>query len=305
MNLKSIFLIVFIIGQLLTAQTSSIAVLEMESNGLSQDAVKSLTANLISELGQSRKISLVERTRLNSVMQELGLISSGLTAETDSLSKIGKMTGADLVLLSYIGKVGSVYSINLRLVNVVTAKNEQSVTVSDDCDRSDLYLLVRQASRDLLYKLTGEEFASFSKGGIVGRSSLFPGWGQFYSGRYVRGSVYSAAFIASLTMCYLSWQNYQEQNDNYEDLTSKLNQESDIFNKVALAEDMNKVRKEMQKYSDDNAMYAYTAAGVYLFSLFDAILTDSDNPTYRYYSFEPVINKNPNLQTGIKLSFNF
>jgi len=283
----------------------TLAVLETESDNLDLVSIKTINANLIGELANSRKIKLVERTRLDAVTQELGLVNSGLTAETDSLAQIGKMTGADLILLSSVGKVGSVYSINLRVINIETALNEQSVTVSDNCSRSELHLLVRQACRDLLYKMTGEELKSFSKGGIVTRSIFCPGWGQFYSERYLRGSIYSAAFTASLVMLYVNWRDYQIANNDYDKLADQLNVEQDLIKKVALASDLNSKRKDLKTTSENFSIYAYTAAGIYLLNFVDALVTDKDNPTYRFYSIEPLFQKNQSLQTGLKLNFNF
>lgn len=304
--MKNAFFLVLLLflGTFYSAWAVTLAILETESDNVDITTIKILNSNLIGEMANSRKIRLVERTRLDAVVQELGLISSGLTAESDSLAQIGKMTGADLLLLSSIGKVGSVYSINLRVINVETAQNEQSVTVSDNCSRSELHTLVKQACRELLYKMTGEELKSFSKGGVVTRSIFCPGWGQFYSGRYVRGSIYLAAFSASLTMLYHSWDGYQSSKKDYDDIVNKLNIEQNLLDKVRLATDLNSKRHDLKVSSDNFSVYAYSAAGIYLFNFVDALVTDTENPAYRFYSLEPLIRQGNNLQTGFKLTIN-
>ena len=110
----------------------TLAVLNFENNSLfdSQNynaLSKGLSEIMITELSQVQSISIVERRKLQSLLDELKLSQAGFT-ETENSIQVGKMLGArHLVFGGFIVTLDDKIRIDVRIVNV-----ESGVTVKAD-----------------------------------------------------------------------------------------------------------------------------------------------------------------------------
>ncbi|TAN43924.1 MAG: hypothetical protein EPN22_08520 [Nitrospirae bacterium] len=86
--------------------------------------LESLTSSLI----DSGQFTIVERSKLKSVISELQLSLSGLTKETPE-KIMGNLITADLILTGTLAEISGVWDINLRLVNVRTGEAVAAVTM--------------------------------------------------------------------------------------------------------------------------------------------------------------------------------
>jgi len=87
-----------------------------EKNDLEAKYNDSFTERFTTELVTSQAVALVERTRLDQVMRELKLQTSGLT-NPESAKKLGQQLNADYLILGTVREVpGKWLSINVRLV---------------------------------------------------------------------------------------------------------------------------------------------------------------------------------------------
>ncbi len=73
-------------------------------------------------IATQRGLQVVERDKLETIMDELKLGYSGLL-NTETAKKIGKMTGADAMLLGVISDMGNDISINARTVDMESGEN--------------------------------------------------------------------------------------------------------------------------------------------------------------------------------------
>jgi hypothetical protein len=88
-----------------------------------------LMEQLSTLLIESRHYIVVERSKINAIMDEIKLIQSGLTeAIPEELRP--KLMFADLILTGTLAEIGDKYDINLRLLNVRTGQAIAAINVS-------------------------------------------------------------------------------------------------------------------------------------------------------------------------------
>lgn len=118
----------------------TIAILDFENNtgSISQDNLKkALSDSLTINLAKYKSLSIVERTRLKDAVSEVTLNQSTFVS-ADNAIKIGKTLGAEFVLLGSISKIGEIFEVSERIVEVETSKiiNAKSIR----CSKQDAIL---------------------------------------------------------------------------------------------------------------------------------------------------------------------
>ena len=97
---------------------NSLAITELDDN-TGKDLGVGLTELLTTKLSQSKLFRLVERKNLKKLLKEQALSLSGIL-EPQSAIEVGKLSGADILLVGSITKLGTNYLINLRLIETKT-----------------------------------------------------------------------------------------------------------------------------------------------------------------------------------------
>ncbi len=87
---------------------------------------RGLAESLMTKLARRPELTLVERNQLEKAIKELGFGQSAYASGTQA-KEIGKMAGADYLVTGNILKAGDRFEINVRMLEVETAK----VTVSE------------------------------------------------------------------------------------------------------------------------------------------------------------------------------
>ena len=103
------------------SQDKTIAVFDFENNGLDSSKVKILTDRLQSELVKIGGYRIVERSKIENILKEQKFQVSGLVEEED-LIDLGKILGAEMVLLGSFGKLDDIYTVSARLVDSETSE---------------------------------------------------------------------------------------------------------------------------------------------------------------------------------------
>ncbi|MDI6744970.1 MAG: CsgG/HfaB family protein [Thermodesulfovibrionales bacterium] len=96
--------------------------------GKEKEAGRVTLEGLTSMLIDSGHFTVVERSKLKTIMNELELSLSGLTKETPE-KVLGKLFMADIILTGTLAEIGGTWDINLRLVNVRTGEAMAAITV--------------------------------------------------------------------------------------------------------------------------------------------------------------------------------
>ena len=129
-------------------QPTTIAVFDLENNGLKDSEISILTERLQSELVKVGGYTVVERKKIEKVFEEQKFQMSGCVEEC--LIEIGMLLGAKEIVIGSAGRFGSTYTISARLVNAATGE----VLKSANYDHSgDIAQLLIKGMKELAYEL--------------------------------------------------------------------------------------------------------------------------------------------------------
>ncbi len=119
-----------IIGLYAQAEKEQVAVLDLDADGLSVSESATLTNRLRSELVKIDSFTIVERSKMNEILDEQGFQMTGCTS-SECAVEAGKILSVNRICTGNVGKVGEIYTLTIRLINVETGAIIKSVT--EDC----------------------------------------------------------------------------------------------------------------------------------------------------------------------------
>jgi len=103
----------------------NIAVLDFDSRGaMSKDEAASLSDIFQSYLVDAGVFVVVDRSRIKTLMQEVGFQESGACSDVECVVEAGKILKVEKMFAGTIGKVGKIYNINIQMIDVATAQIE-------------------------------------------------------------------------------------------------------------------------------------------------------------------------------------
>ena len=143
-------LILLLLGAL-QAQNTTIAVFDLENNGLKESEVRILSDRLQSELVKVGGYTVVERKKIEKVFEEQKFQMSGCVEEC--LIEVGKLLGATEIVIGSVGKFGSTFTISARLVN---ATSGEMIRSSDFDSEGNLNNLLKLGMFRVASELTGK-----------------------------------------------------------------------------------------------------------------------------------------------------
>jgi len=132
-----------------SAGKQTIAVLDFESVGAEEHLGKAVAEIMRTELIGSNNFRVVERAQINKALSEQQLQMSGVIDDKSAV-EIGKLIGADSIIVGSVVKIGTSYTINSRMIDVRTGE----ATLGRNLSGNDLNLLTSM-SHDLIQKLFG------------------------------------------------------------------------------------------------------------------------------------------------------
>ena len=107
----------------------SVAVLDFESIGSEEFLGKGVSEIMRTELVGTKKFRVVERSQVQKALEEQQLHLTGVIDDKTAV-EVGKLVGADFIVVGSVVKIGSSYTINSRMIDVKTgeAKLGRNVT---------------------------------------------------------------------------------------------------------------------------------------------------------------------------------
>tara|TARA_Y100001980_G_C14530670_1_gene306617 strand:- start:154 stop:1566 length:1413 start_codon:yes stop_codon:yes gene_type:complete len=128
--IKLFFLHIFTFSFLLSQNNSpSVAVLDFEAKGIPVYEAETLTERLRSEIQKTNAFRITDRKLLDKILSEQALQQSGCTTDECS-AEIGQLLGAQYMISGSIGKLGSTYTVESKLVSVSTGAAERTESIS-------------------------------------------------------------------------------------------------------------------------------------------------------------------------------
>ncbi|MCK5672471.1 MAG: hypothetical protein KAH95_03800 [Spirochaetales bacterium] len=128
--MKVFFFLVFSIFLSLGVHSMSqerIAVLDFNTSGVSENEMILFVDYLASQVAQHEDYILIDRRQRENILQELSFSLSGCT-DAECQLEIGRLLSATYIVVGSIGSIGSVYILNMHIVDVETSATINTVS---------------------------------------------------------------------------------------------------------------------------------------------------------------------------------
>lgn len=91
-------------------------------------ALEGLSSAMGTQLMKTGRFRVMERAQMNAILQEQGFQQSGACDGGECAVQVGKLLSVDRLVVGHVAKVGKIYTLSARLVNVESGVTEKSVT---------------------------------------------------------------------------------------------------------------------------------------------------------------------------------
>ena len=147
--MRKLFLVFFVVlaAGAFAAEKTTVAFIGLEASGVSEASADGIADTLLDALINTRRFEIVERERLNALLEEQGLALSGCTT-MECFVQVGQLAGASKVIVGKVSKVGETYTVTVRVVDVFVGK----VELSESAESNSLDGLLA-ASREMAGRL--------------------------------------------------------------------------------------------------------------------------------------------------------
>ncbi|MGL1936275.1 MAG: penicillin-binding protein activator LpoB [Fibrobacterales bacterium] len=115
--MKALLIIICLYHFVVFAQKPNVAILPLESQVISPQEALTLTEKLRTEIIKRGNMRVLERGQMEAILQEQGFQQTGCTTN-DCAVEMGQLIGVDVMVAGTIGKVGKVFLISVRLIDV-------------------------------------------------------------------------------------------------------------------------------------------------------------------------------------------
>jgi TolB-like protein len=113
----------------------NVAVIDLRpTSGVSASESEVLSDRLRAEIFNTGKVNVMEREQMREILKENALQQSGACSEEQCILEMGKFLGVQLLVMGTIGRLGKLNILNIRLVDVKTARTEMAVSKDIDGD---------------------------------------------------------------------------------------------------------------------------------------------------------------------------
>lgn len=129
-----------------------VAVLPFDTETISKNEANTLSSRFISELYNINQYDLVERIKLESIIEEQKFQLSGCTT-TECLVLVGRLANAQYVIAGHYGKFGSAGSVSIRMIDVETGAIVKTSSVDYSANSSDMLI---HGMKYLAYDIAGK-----------------------------------------------------------------------------------------------------------------------------------------------------
>lgn len=171
-----IFLILLVTTNL-SAQSSgkiNLAVMNLEAPDVPASAQQALSDRMRTELFNTGRFSVMERNQMQELLKEQGFQQSGCTSN-ECVVEAGKLLGVDRMIAGSVGKVGTIYTVSLWMIDIETGRI--MLTKTEDCN-CPIEQVLTTSLKNIALKMAG--MSSSAEEQPVIRRETVAGQGDFY-----------------------------------------------------------------------------------------------------------------------------
>lgn len=141
-------------------ETFPIALTELQAEGIDESSVRVISDRLRTELFKTGEFMVVERGQMEEILKEQGFQQSGCTSDA-CVVEVGQILGVKGMIAGSVGKLGGLFTLNVRLIDVGSASITQTVNVDCTCPIEEvLTKSTPEIARKLAEAVTGKTIAS-------------------------------------------------------------------------------------------------------------------------------------------------
>jgi hypothetical protein len=126
-NLCVIFLAIIVSISPAQESKMNIAVIDLDPTGISNNEAQFLSDRLRTELFETGKFQVVEREKMNTILEEQGFQQTGCTT-VECAIEIGQLLNVTVMVAGSIGKIEEIYSLSIRMIDVQTGALMRTAT---------------------------------------------------------------------------------------------------------------------------------------------------------------------------------
>ncbi len=197
-----------------------LAIIDLQAKGVSKVVGVAVTDLIRSDMVDTGRFTIVERSQMDAILKEQGLQQTGCT-DSSCAVQLGKVLSANKVLIGEINQLGTDLIITVRIVDV--EKGVADFSTSEKAkDLNEIDKTVKVLVDKLTMRITGKR----SLAGETGASDYYlrgivPGWGQMYAGKTLKGGLYMGGFAAVGLAWVYSYFQYKDKKEAYDNLGPK------------------------------------------------------------------------------------
>ena len=279
----------------------TVAVLDFSPRGISTLEAQTLTDRFATEINKTGAAILVDRNVVNEVMQEQGYTEAECSSE-ECAAEVGAMLGVQFMISGALGKLGETYTIDAKMFEVATGAAEKTINTTYSGQVDGLITEIEILAWEMMGLKPPGSLLRKRKGGVVAvgsrqksrlgalvRSTVFPGWGQFYSRRSIMAGVFLVR-IGLLGLGYASYSSYKTAySDDVNSFYAQYQAASDPAQIRLLKEKSMAAENQMNTSNDQLTVMFQAAAAVHLANMVHALV---------FGPKESTASKQPHFQLG-------
>ncbi|MFC1595551.1 hypothetical protein ACFL3X_01405 [Gemmatimonadota bacterium] len=123
----------------LSEERIPIAILDLDALGTTPEEAQAISERLRARFLDRTSFDVVERRKMNTIFEEIGFQLSGACNTEECAVQIGRMLGVRKIIFGSISKIGSTYSLMIRMVDMETARIEY-VAEADESSIDDIFM---------------------------------------------------------------------------------------------------------------------------------------------------------------------
>jgi len=265
----------------------TVAVLDFDPRGISTLEAQSLTDRFAAELNNTEQVILVDRRSVNEVLDEQGYETEGCTSE-ECAAEVGALLGVKYMINGSIGRIGDTFTIDAKMFFVATgvAERTKSKTYAGPVD--GLITEIELLAWDLMEldppdRLTNKQLGIPQVGiqaprqktrfGALIRSTIIPGWGQFYSNRSLMGWTMLGSEIAVGALAFMQYSAYQTANDDFIDFQAQYRASINPTEITDLKQQAQSSYSDMSTAKDQVTTMVYAVGAIWVANMVHAAIT--------------------------------
>lgn len=137
-----------------------IAVNNFDGKGIEQSDADLITEQIRSQIISQRRVGVMERSMMDQILKEQGFQQSGSCDGSDCQVQVGRILGVNNLVVGSIGRIGRIYMVNAKLVDVSTGEVLQSITETcegsiEDVLRTTTFRVAEQITHMLIKSHSG------------------------------------------------------------------------------------------------------------------------------------------------------